>query len=117
MNIKTCILLLFSFLTLLVTNGQTTDTLSIHQTDRQGTTFYTCSMHPEIISIKQGYCPKCGMQLTVKSNHSDSSHGNMSSMMMHSMSGSNHKRKIPMLMIMGVMMAIMAIVAMVGHNK
>jgi predicted RNA-binding Zn-ribbon protein involved in translation (DUF1610 family) len=26
-------------------------------------TEYTCSMHPEIISIDPGYCPKCGMKL------------------------------------------------------
>ena len=26
-------------------------------------TFYTCVMHPEIHSPKQGNCPKCGMVL------------------------------------------------------
>jgi Cu(I)/Ag(I) efflux system membrane fusion protein len=27
---------------------------------------YTCSMHPEIISDEPGYCPICGMKLTLK---------------------------------------------------
>jgi len=25
--------------------------------------YYTCSMHPEIHSLKPGKCPKCGMEL------------------------------------------------------
>src|ERR1051325_11053970 len=28
---------------------------------------YTCSMHPEVQSSKPGRCPKCAMQLVVKS--------------------------------------------------
>lgn len=27
---------------------------------------YTCSMHPEVISDKQGKCPTCGMTLVKK---------------------------------------------------
>jgi len=27
---------------------------------------YTCPMHPEIISDKPGQCPKCGMDLEIK---------------------------------------------------
>ncbi|WP_277115188.1 heavy metal-binding domain-containing protein, partial [Chryseobacterium sp.] len=27
---------------------------------------YTCPMHPEIVSDKQGKCPKCGMELVEK---------------------------------------------------
>jgi hypothetical protein len=27
---------------------------------------YTCPMHPEVISDKQGQCPKCGMDLILK---------------------------------------------------
>jgi len=30
-------------------------------------TIYTCSMHPKVVSDKEGKCPKCGMEL-VKSN-------------------------------------------------
>jgi len=26
---------------------------------------YTCPMHPEVISDKQGKCPKCGMNLVL----------------------------------------------------
>jgi len=28
---------------------------------------YTCPMHPEVISDKPGQCPKCGMDLEIKS--------------------------------------------------
>lgn len=40
---------------------------------------YTCPMHPEVVSNKPGQCPKCGMQLTLKSagkekKHADSTH-------------------------------------------
>ncbi|MFI0490359.1 heavy metal-binding domain-containing protein [Flavobacterium sp.] len=30
-------------------------------------TIYTCSMHPEVVSDKEGKCPKCGMILVKKS--------------------------------------------------
>lgn len=29
-------------------------------------TIYTCSMHPEVVSDKEGKCPKCGMKLVKK---------------------------------------------------
>jgi hypothetical protein len=29
----------------------------------KGDAFYQCPMHPEVISDKQGSCPKCGMEL------------------------------------------------------
>ena len=27
---------------------------------------YTCVMHPDVVSDKQGKCPKCGMKLVLK---------------------------------------------------
>jgi len=33
-------------------------------------TTYTCPMHPEIVSEKPGKCPKCGMDLVEKEDHS-----------------------------------------------
>ncbi|WP_158085399.1 heavy metal-binding domain-containing protein [Niastella vici] len=30
-------------------------------------TYYTCSMHPDLISNKPGKCPKCGMDLILSS--------------------------------------------------
>ena len=33
---------------------------------------YTCPMHQDIISDKPGKCPKCGMDLILKNNGSDS---------------------------------------------
>ncbi|WP_184558113.1 multicopper oxidase domain-containing protein [Chryseobacterium sediminis] len=32
---------------------------------------YTCPMHPEVISDKPGKCPKCGMDLVEKEDHSN----------------------------------------------
>ena len=29
-------------------------------------TIYTCSMHPKVMSDKEGKCPKCGMELVKK---------------------------------------------------
>jgi len=30
------------------------------------TTYYTCSMHSDIVSDKPGKCPKCGMEMVEK---------------------------------------------------
>lgn len=30
---------------------------------REGTTWYTCGMHPEVVQDHPGDCPKCGMKL------------------------------------------------------
>jgi len=35
-------------------------------------TTYTCPMHPEVVSDKPGKCPKCGMDLIEKEDHSHS---------------------------------------------
>lgn len=32
---------------------------------------YTCTMHPEVISDKQGKCPMCGMELVKKEVKTD----------------------------------------------
>lgn len=72
---------------------------------------YTCSMHPEVLSDVPGFCPKCRMKLVEKSNASDEK--NISKMhhgMMGGMNGHEHQRKFPMVLIMGVMMAIMMVV-------
>lgn len=36
----------------------------------QPQTTYTCPMHPEVVSDKSGKCPKCGMELVEKEDHS-----------------------------------------------
>lgn len=36
----------------------------------QAHTTYTCPMHPEVVSDKPGKCPKCGMELVEKEDHS-----------------------------------------------
>ncbi len=46
-------------------------TFSFAQTEtskkpEQKRTIYTCSMHPEVVSDKEGKCPKCGMELVKK---------------------------------------------------
>jgi len=33
---------------------------------QKGAVLFTCSMHPEIQSNQQGFCPKCGMALIIK---------------------------------------------------
>ncbi len=72
---------------------------------------YTCSMHSEILSELPGKCPKCGMQLIEKSKVSEAKNmGMMRPGMMGGMNNSSHKRKFPMVLIMGVMMAIMMVV-------
>jgi hypothetical protein len=41
-----------------------------HSAAYQTTTSYTCTMHPEIQSSKQGKCAKCGMKLVAKMQNS-----------------------------------------------
>lgn len=42
-----------------------------HELQQNDAKEYTCSMHPEVVTDKQGDCPKCGMALVEKSemNH------------------------------------------------
>ena len=56
--------------------GGTTDSTSVPATNMatdqpadstKHSVQYTCPMHPEVISDKPGQCPKCGMDLQVKS--------------------------------------------------
>ena len=44
------------------------DTISNKQTKEKTTKKYSCPMHPEVVSDKQGKCPKCGMKLEVVKN-------------------------------------------------
>ena len=39
-----------------------------------GAEYYTCSMHPEVVSDKPGDCPKCGMHLEKKTKAAASGH-------------------------------------------
>ena|ERR1700730_3950209 len=36
--------------------------------------WYTCSMHPEVLSNKPGKCPKCGMALVERKTYTCSMH-------------------------------------------
>jgi hypothetical protein len=52
---------------------------------------YTCSMHPEVISDKPGYCPKCGMKLIKMENgKTETQQHQMKMCPMHGMVGMNH---------------------------
>src|SRR5262249_41026817 len=53
----------FFVLTLGLTLGSVHGALPVYQQS----TVYVCPMHPEVQSSKPGECPKCGMQLVVKS--------------------------------------------------
>ena len=89
-------------------------------------TIYTCPMHPEIISDKPGKCPKCAMDLVLKS--SSSTNHKMDMMMMcpmHGMVDMNHnhdeQKKNPMKMMaigMGAMLvAMMTVMIIVISNR
>lgn len=112
------ILSIFLFFTIIgfsqVTNSDfKTDSIAVQKSVQ-----YTCSMHPEVITDKPGYCPKCGMQLVEKSKLSDSKNTSMMHpMMMDGMNDSNHKKKFPMMLIMAGMMVFMGIFVMVSHNR
>lgn len=55
----------------------------ISLSDSIDTKSYTCPMHPEVISDKPGECPKCGMDLILKSeDKNDSTKINMKDMNM-----------------------------------
>ena len=37
---------------------------------------FGCKMHPEVFSLTEGKCPKCGMELVfIRANQGNSSHG------------------------------------------
>ena len=43
--------------------------------DLEGTTLYSCGMHPWVVSEEPGNCPLCGMKLTPKRDQTDESQG------------------------------------------
>jgi hypothetical protein len=43
-------------------------TMDTTKSSMASTVKYTCKMHPEVISDKPGKCPKCGMDLVVKTD-------------------------------------------------
>ncbi|WP_291897122.1 multicopper oxidase domain-containing protein [Chryseobacterium sp.] len=45
------------------------------KTELQAQTIYTCPMHPEVVSDKPGKCPKCGMDLIEKEDHTHAEAG------------------------------------------
>jgi hypothetical protein len=46
---------------------KTNDQDSMHaQPTTKLATSYTCTMHPDVVSDRPGYCPKCGMTLVAK---------------------------------------------------
>jgi len=50
------------------TGSADSTTIMTNRTDSMNAkTVYTCPMHPEIVSDTPGTCPKCGMDLEVKS--------------------------------------------------
>lgn len=80
---------------------------------------YTCPMHPEILSGKPGNCPKCGMQLVVKSSSISSNRGghHKMGMMPMPMNDMNHSKEKThpnkMIIVMGTMMGVMMLVMIV----
>lgn len=57
--------------------------------------YYTCSMHPEVISNKPGKCPKCGMDLVQKTSSSSENKMNMMMCPMHGMNNMNMEKNAP----------------------
>lgn len=58
--------------------GKSEDDHSGHNHGSSGTQSWTCPMHPEVKSDKQGKCPKCGMNLTAskeEKGHEEQGHG------------------------------------------
>ena len=112
---KTYLLFLISFMATQSLFSQNDST----KTQRVDSVFYTCPMHPDILSDKPGKCPKCGMDL-VQKNSSSEHKMNMMMCPMHGMVDMSHKhgeqKKDNMKMIkgvgigMGVMMVVMMIV-------
>lgn len=75
---------------------------------------YVCTMKCEGDRTydKPGNCPKCGMQLVEKSKDSNSHNMKMMHpMMMGGMHGSNHKKIIPLTIIMGAMMIVVMFIS------
>lgn len=58
--------LLFLTITVLISTSSLFAQTKAGKTDTtKHTIYYTCAMHPNIVSNKPGKCPKCGMELTL----------------------------------------------------
>lgn len=66
---------------------------SQHDSTKQQTTVYTCTMHPEVVSYKPGKCPKCGMTLVAKKSMKMDS--TMHKKTMHKMDSTKSMQKMP----------------------
>jgi Cu(I)/Ag(I) efflux system membrane fusion protein len=72
---KTKALLMFISFTVLILTFSACSSSKNKSTDTNGSSstkvIYTCPMHPEIRSDKEGKCPKCGMDLIKVEKASD----------------------------------------------
>ncbi|MFH2035272.1 MAG: efflux RND transporter periplasmic adaptor subunit [Candidatus Zixiibacteriota bacterium] len=78
---KTVIISLFAILAVMAVgllSTAITGNKELHAETKVGAQLYTCGMHPEIISDEPGYCPICGMKLTLKKDGSSSMTGTIS---------------------------------------
>ena len=111
---KTYLLFLISFMATQSLFSQNDST----KTQRVDSVFYTCPMHPDILSDKPGKCPKCGMDL-VQKNSSSEHKMNMMMCPMHGMVDMSHKHdekknnNMKMMKGMGIAMGVMMVMMII----